>query len=60
MHLTIIIPLAEKKKNAAAVALGRKGGKNSRVNLSPAEKTALAKKAAAARWNKKPAMPKGE
>jgi hypothetical protein len=32
------------------VALGRKGGKNSRVNLSPEQKTALAKKAAEARW----------
>jgi hypothetical protein len=39
-----------KKKNAAAVALGRKGGKNSRANLSPEQRTALAKKAAAARW----------
>jgi hypothetical protein len=40
------------KKNAAAVALGRKGGKNSRKNLTDEQKTALAKKAAAARWGK--------
>jgi hypothetical protein len=46
-----------KKKNPAAVALGRKGGKNSRVNLTPEERTKLARKAAAARWRKKP---KGE
>jgi hypothetical protein len=46
--------MANKRKNPAAVALGRKGGKNSRVNLSPEEKTALAKKAAAARWKKAP------
>jgi hypothetical protein len=45
-------------KNRAAVQLGRKGGKNSRVNLSPEQRTALAKKAANARWKptkKKPA-----
>ena len=42
--------MTKKKKNPAAVALGRKGGKNSRVNLSQDEKTALAKKAASARW----------
>lgn len=41
-----------KKKNPAAVALGRKGGKNSRVNLAPEERKALARKAAAARWGK--------
>jgi hypothetical protein len=40
------------KKNPAAVALGRKGGKNSRKNLTDEEKTTLAKKAAAARWGK--------
>jgi hypothetical protein len=42
----------EKKKNPAAVALGRKGGQNSRKNFTDAEKTALAKKAAAARWKR--------
>jgi hypothetical protein len=41
-----------KTKNPAAVALGRKGGKNSRVNLTPEQRKALAQKAAAARWNK--------
>jgi hypothetical protein len=43
-----------KKKDPAAVRLGRKGGQNSRKNLSEAERTALARKAAAARWGKKP------
>jgi hypothetical protein len=53
--------MANKKKNAAAVALGRKGGRNSRVNLSPEAKTALAKKAASARWaKKKPVAAKGD
>jgi hypothetical protein len=41
-----------KKKNPAAVALGRKGGKNSRANLTPEQRTQLAQKAAAARWKK--------
>jgi hypothetical protein len=44
--------MAQKRKNPAAVALGRKGGKNSRANLSPEQKTTLAKKAADARWAK--------
>jgi len=43
-----------KKKDPAAVALGRKGGKNSRVNLTPEQATELARKAAAARWKDKP------
>jgi hypothetical protein len=43
--------MAVKRKNPAAVALGRKGGKNSRVNLTPEKREALAKKAAAARWS---------
>jgi hypothetical protein len=43
-----------KKKDPAAVALGRRGGKASRANLAPEQRTALAKKAAAARWAKKP------
>jgi hypothetical protein len=38
-----------KRKNPAAVALGRKGGKNSRMNLTPEQRTKLAQKAAAAR-----------
>jgi hypothetical protein len=45
--------MAAKRKNPAAVALGRKGGKNSRANLTPEKREALAKKAAAARWGKK-------
>jgi hypothetical protein len=43
----------QKPKNPAAVALGRKGGKNSRANLRPEESAELALKAAAARWGKK-------
>jgi len=39
-----------KKKNPAAVELGRKGGTNSRKNLTAAKKKALARKAAQARW----------
>ena len=43
-----------KKKNAAAVALGRKGGlkggKARAAKMTKAERSASAKKAAAARW----------
>jgi hypothetical protein len=39
------------KKNAAAVSLGRKGGKNSRKNLTDEEKKELAQRAAKARWD---------
>jgi hypothetical protein len=42
-----------KKKNPAAVALGRKGGRNSRMNLTPEHRKELAQRAAAARWGKK-------
>jgi hypothetical protein len=43
----------QKRKDPAAVALGRKGGRNSRVNLTPEQRKELAQKAAAARWGKK-------
>ncbi|MGB7720692.1 MAG: hypothetical protein WBL65_12380 [Bryobacteraceae bacterium] len=49
-----------KKKNPAAVALGRKGGKKSRINLTPEQRTELARRAAMARWKDKPAPAKGE
>ena len=46
------------EKNAAAVALGRlgglKGGKARADKLTKEERSAIAKKAAAARWGKKP------
>ena len=45
---------AEKAKNPAAVALGRlgglKGGKARAEKLTPEQRSAIAKKAAAARW----------
>jgi hypothetical protein len=44
------------KKNPAAVTLGRlgglKGGKARAESMTPAKRKAIAKKAAAARWNK--------
>ena len=47
---------ADDGKNPAAVALGRlgglKGGKARAESLSKAKRAAIAKKAAAARWNK--------
>lgn len=33
--------------------MGRKGGKRSRINLTPEQRKELAQRAAAARWNKK-------
>jgi hypothetical protein len=48
--------MAEKtpKKNAAAVSLGRRGGKKRAELLSKEELSAQGKKAATARWGKKP------
>jgi hypothetical protein len=49
-------PARKKRKNPAAVALGRKGGlkggKARAATMTPEERTASAKKAAAARWSK--------
>ena len=49
--------LPPKKKNPAAVALGKlgglKGGKARAAKLSPARRKAIAKKAAASRWQNK-------
>jgi len=46
-----------KRKNPAAVALGRKGGKNRAKNLTPEERAESARKAGLAsaekRWGKK-------
>jgi hypothetical protein len=39
-------------KEVTASEIGRIGGKNSRKNLTPAKKKALASKAAKARWDK--------
>jgi hypothetical protein len=44
--------LTEDGKNAAAVALGRKGGAARARSLGSAKRKSIAKKAAAARWNK--------
>jgi hypothetical protein len=49
-------PSQERKKNKAAVALGRlggrKGGKARAEKLSPEERKEIARKAAQARWSK--------
>jgi len=42
----------KKRKNPAAVALGRKGGKARVKNLSPEERSESARKAVQARWKK--------
>jgi hypothetical protein len=58
--LDTVVPDAElpKEKNPAAVALGRlgglKGGKARAEKLTAKRKAEIAKKAAVARWSKKP------
>jgi hypothetical protein len=42
-----------KKKDTAAVQLGRKGGKATAKKLTPEERSEAARKAAQARWKKK-------
>jgi hypothetical protein len=44
--------LTEDGKDAAAVSLGKRGGKARAEALSKKERAAIAKKAAAARWKK--------
>jgi hypothetical protein len=44
--------------NEYLTTMRRRGGQNSRKNLSPAQKTKLARKAANARWGKKRAAKK--
>jgi hypothetical protein len=44
--------LTEDGKNAAAVALGRKGGEARAKKLGSAKRKAIASKAAAVRWRK--------
>jgi hypothetical protein len=50
-------PMTEPKKNPDAVALGRlggrKGGPARAAKLTAAERTAIAKRAAQARWGKR-------
>lgn len=41
-----------KAKNPAAVALGRRGGKQTAKNLTPAQRSEAARKAVKARWKK--------
>ncbi|HEY3374750.1 MAG TPA: hypothetical protein VGK02_06780 [Candidatus Aquicultor sp.] len=52
------IPEPGQEKNAAAVELGRrgglKGGKARAEKLTPEQRQEIAKRAAAARWGKKP------
>jgi hypothetical protein len=52
----IQFPTRQKKKNPAAVALGKlgghKGGRARAAKLSPQERTAIAQRAAQARWAK--------
>jgi hypothetical protein len=57
-HSPLNLPSAPPKKNPAAVALGRlgasKGGVSRAKKLSASKRSQIAKKAANARWSKKP------
>ncbi|MFN8626028.1 MAG: hypothetical protein U0587_08620 [Candidatus Binatia bacterium] len=44
--------MAWKRKNPAAVALGKRGARARNVNLTPEERTEIARKAVQARWQK--------
>lgn len=45
--------MANKRKNPAAVSLGRRGGKARLTKLTPERRSEIARKAAAGRWGKK-------
>jgi hypothetical protein len=45
--------MAKRKKNPAAVALGKRGGKARLKKLTPEKRSEVAKIAAAARWKAK-------
>jgi hypothetical protein len=47
-----VIPTTDDGKNAAAVALGRMGGKARAAGMSAKKRKEIAKKAAKSRWNK--------
>ena len=53
-----------KRKNAAAVALGKRGAKARLTKMTPAQRSEVAKTAAAARWKDqvgdKPTAKRGE
>ena len=45
--------MPKSRKNPAAVALGKRGGKKRAQNQTAEARSAIAKKAAAARWGKR-------
>jgi hypothetical protein len=45
--------LMAKRKNPAAVSLGRKGAKARMTKMTPEQRAEVGRKAAAARWGKK-------
>jgi hypothetical protein len=47
------LPPGEREKNPEAVKRGRKGGKRRKSSLSPEQRSAIAKKAAEKRWEKR-------
>jgi hypothetical protein len=52
--------LMAKRKNPAAVALGKRGAKARMTKLTPEQRKEVARKGAAARWKGKPAAAKAK
>ena len=50
--VSIITGQDEEERHNAAVTLGRKGGQSRAKNLTPEQRSEIAKKAAKARWSK--------
>lgn len=46
------VRITKRMRKAVMLEMARKGGKNSRKNLTAEQRTALARKAAEARWGK--------
>ncbi len=50
---TLVPMTSKRKKDAAAVRLGRRGGRARREALTPGRRTEIARAAALARWEKR-------
>src|SRR5579872_7503105 len=53
LRIRATIRAMAKRKNPAAVSLGRRGGKATARSLTPAQRSKMARNAARARWGKK-------
>jgi hypothetical protein len=58
VHIIEFMKKKDKRKDPAAVSLGRRGGARSRINLTPEQRSELGRRAAVARWGKPEARAK--